>query len=142
HGRPCGRSLFASGATAVVLDRAPGSESHVGPMRWPLFFFALVLAIPSAACSRGARPPEGDARPTTTAQSAATAASPVASAPAPTVELADAGAGEGDEKVPDIEYVPTPENVVDKMLEVAKITKGDVLYDLGCGDGRIVVTAA
>ena len=40
------------------------------------------------------------------------------------------------------EYVPTPQNVVDKMLEVAKVKKGDLLYDLGCGDGRIVVTAA
>ncbi|MBX3261461.1 MAG: methyltransferase domain-containing protein [Labilithrix sp.] len=46
------------------------------------------------------------------------------------------------ERTPDIEYVPTPENVVDKMLEVANVKKGDVLYDLGCGDGRIVVTAA
>ncbi|MEJ7731966.1 MAG: methyltransferase domain-containing protein [Polyangiaceae bacterium] len=46
------------------------------------------------------------------------------------------------ERVPDIEYVPTPENVVDKMLEAAKIGKDDVLYDLGCGDGRIVVAAA
>ena len=46
------------------------------------------------------------------------------------------------ERTPDIEYVPTPQNVVDKMLEVGKVGKNDVLYDLGCGDGRIVVTAA
>ena len=44
--------------------------------------------------------------------------------------------------MPDIEYVPTPTNVVEKMLDVAKIQPGDVLYDLGCGDGRIVVIAA
>jgi SAM-dependent methyltransferase len=42
----------------------------------------------------------------------------------------------------DIIYVPTPQKVVDKMLEVANVTSGDVVYDLGCGDGRIVVTAA
>ncbi len=42
----------------------------------------------------------------------------------------------------DIIYVPTPQKVVDKMLEVAKVTSSDVVYDLGCGDGRIVVTAA
>src|SRR5215212_5367455 len=42
----------------------------------------------------------------------------------------------------DVIYVPTPEPVVDKMLELAKPKKGEVLYDLGCGDGRIVVTAA
>jgi SAM-dependent methyltransferase len=42
----------------------------------------------------------------------------------------------------DVPYVPTPNEVVDKMLEVAKVTRNDTLYDLGCGDGRIVVTAA
>ncbi|HUQ74496.1 MAG TPA: class I SAM-dependent methyltransferase [Burkholderiales bacterium] len=43
---------------------------------------------------------------------------------------------------PDVIYVPTPQEVVDKMLEIAKVGKGDVLYDLGSGDGRIPVTAA
>jgi SAM-dependent methyltransferase len=39
-------------------------------------------------------------------------------------------------------YVPTPMNVVEKMLEMAEVDKDDVLFDLGCGDGRIVITAA
>jgi protein-L-isoaspartate O-methyltransferase len=39
-------------------------------------------------------------------------------------------------------YVPTPQNVVDKMLEVAKVTKDDYVFDLGSGDGRIPITAA
>jgi len=43
---------------------------------------------------------------------------------------------------PDVVFVPTPQDVVDKMLELVKITKDDLVYDLGCGDGRIVVTAA
>ena len=43
---------------------------------------------------------------------------------------------------PDVIYVPTPQPVVDKMLELAQVTKDDLVYDLGCGDGRIVVTAA
>jgi len=43
---------------------------------------------------------------------------------------------------PDVIFVPTPQDVVDKMLELAQVTKDDVVYDLGCGDGRIVVTAA
>jgi tRNA G37 N-methylase Trm5 len=45
-------------------------------------------------------------------------------------------------KRPDVIYVPTPQEVVDKMLELAQVKKDDVVYDLGCGDGRIVVTAA
>ncbi len=43
---------------------------------------------------------------------------------------------------PDILWVPTPQDVVDKMLELVAPKKDDILYDLGCGDGRIVVTAA
>ena len=43
---------------------------------------------------------------------------------------------------PDVIYVPTPEEVVEAMLQVAKVTKNDVVYDLGTGDGRIPVTAA
>jgi ribosomal protein L11 methylase PrmA len=43
---------------------------------------------------------------------------------------------------PDVIYVPTPQSVVDAMLRLAKVTKDDVVYDLGCGDGRIVITAA
>lgn len=42
----------------------------------------------------------------------------------------------------DVPYVPTPQNVVDGMLDLANVGKGDVVYDLGCGDGRIVITAA
>lgn len=42
---------------------------------------------------------------------------------------------------PDVIYVPTPPEVVDAMLTVAKVRQGDVLYDLGSGDGRIPITA-
>jgi tRNA G37 N-methylase Trm5 len=43
---------------------------------------------------------------------------------------------------PDVIFVPTPQEAVEKMLELAEVKKDDVVYDLGCGDGRIVVTAA
>ena len=90
-------------------------------------------------------------------------ASPVSSTWAPSAESADQGPGTSSEpaarpgaevaspavgektepaKSPDVIYVPTPQPVVDKMLELAKVKKSDVVYDLGCGDGRIVVTAA
>jgi SAM-dependent methyltransferase len=39
-------------------------------------------------------------------------------------------------------YVPTPPEVVERMLRLAGVTNKDVVYDLGCGDGRIVITAA
>ena len=39
-------------------------------------------------------------------------------------------------------FVPTPQDVVDRMLELAEVSENDVVYDLGSGDGRIVITAA
>ena len=45
-------------------------------------------------------------------------------------------------RTPDVIFVPTPQEVVDRMLELAEVKKTDLVYDLGCGDGRIVVTAA
>ena len=43
---------------------------------------------------------------------------------------------------PDIAYIPTPDDAVDAMLELAQVTATDVLYDLGCGDGRLLIRAA
>lgn len=43
---------------------------------------------------------------------------------------------------PDVPYVPTTEEAVKAMLQLAGVKKGDIVYDLGCGDGRIVVAAA
>jgi hypothetical protein len=42
----------------------------------------------------------------------------------------------------DVPYVPTPNNVVAKMLEMANVKRNDIVYDLGSGDGRIVITGA
>ena len=43
---------------------------------------------------------------------------------------------------PDVVYIPTPQSVVEAMLELAGVAAGDTVYDLGSGDGRIVITAA
>jgi cyclopropane fatty-acyl-phospholipid synthase-like methyltransferase len=45
-------------------------------------------------------------------------------------------------RAPDVFYVPTPQQVVDAMLQLAHVTSTDVVYDLGSGDGRIPITAA
>ena len=45
-------------------------------------------------------------------------------------------------QTPDVIFVPTPQDVVEDMLRLANVRKGDVLYDLGSGDGRIAITAA
>ena len=43
---------------------------------------------------------------------------------------------------PDVRFVATPQSVVEQMLELANVKPGDVVYDLGCGDGRVVIAAA
>ena len=45
-------------------------------------------------------------------------------------------------RTPDCVYVGTPYDVIDKMLDMGSLRKSDVVYDLGCGDGRIIVAAA
>lgn len=67
---------------------------------------------------------------------AASAQQPAPAAGAP------ASASEQPSRQPDVPYVPTPKEVVDAMLELAAVKKGDVVYDLGSGDGRIPITAA
>jgi tRNA G37 N-methylase Trm5 len=50
--------------------------------------------------------------------------------------------GERPAREPDVIYQPSPQDVVNKMLELAEVKPGDVVYDLGSGDGRIPITAA
>jgi SAM-dependent methyltransferase len=62
--------------------------------------------------------------------------------PAGLIGIAHAQAQDEIARPLDVPYVPTPLPVVDAMLDLAKVNKSDVVYDLGCGDGRIVVRAA
>ena len=50
--------------------------------------------------------------------------------------------GASEERKPDVGFVPTPTAAVERMIEMAEIRPGDVVYDLGCGDGRILVETA
>jgi ubiquinone/menaquinone biosynthesis C-methylase UbiE len=60
--------------------------------------------------------------------------------------LALAAAGEivqaGQLRKPDVVFIASSDAVVDAMLKIANVTRNDVVYDLGCGDGKIVITAA
>ena len=62
----------------------------------------------------------------------------VLAAPSTLLSQAQRQAGQ----TPDVIFVPTPQDVVEDMLRLANVKKGDVLYDLGSGDGRIAITAA
>jgi cyclopropane fatty-acyl-phospholipid synthase-like methyltransferase len=53
-----------------------------------------------------------------------------------------AGASQGTSHRPDVRFLPTPDNVVDAMLELAHVTASDIVFDLGSGDGRIPIAAA
>jgi len=59
------------------------------------------------------------------------------------VVAAGAAAPQGGQPTPNLApYMATPQEVVDRMLQMAEVTKGDVVYDLGSGDGRLVISAA
>ncbi|ATD68229.1 MULTISPECIES: class I SAM-dependent methyltransferase [Luteimonas] len=77
---------------------------------------------------------------TTDATSAVNASPPVTGAIG--ADSAHASGARGPSREPDVIYVPTPDRVVDAMLNLARVKEGDVLYDLGSGDGRIPIAAA
>ncbi len=73
------------------------------------------------------------------------AGTPPAAAPGPAPEKSSAAPEAWPvvpERKPDVIYVPTPRKVVEEMLRMAELRPDDVVYDLGCGDGRIVIAAA
>ena len=92
---------------------------------------ASVIGFGIASC---AQPNNQNANADVSAQSSPTTTSPTTTAQdQPTSTPA---------RKPDVPFVPTPPEVVTEMLNVAKVNKNDVLYDLGSGDGRIVIEAA
>jgi len=101
-------------------------------VRYLSMLVALSGALAVGASCAGKTPPASGPTPTPP-PATAPAAPPPAAAPAPsTAPLRE----------PDVIYVPTPQNVVEAMLKLARVTGSDVVYDLGSGDGRIPITAA
>jgi SAM-dependent methyltransferase len=111
---------------------------------------SVALLLAGVACTSAT--PSSSTSPGAATSALAAPLAPIASSASPSAAAAttkadagaslDAGTHAAEASSLDIIYVPTPQRVVDKMLEVAKVTKSDVVYDLGCGDGRIVVSAA
>jgi SAM-dependent methyltransferase len=123
--------------------------SHIGT--WVSLIALSVAAAcaeqkqPATAQGQAVPPPSPPAQPQpapaeASTQSATVAGADVDAKAAPATSPAPAE--EPTTRTPDVVYVPTPQPVVDKMLDIAKVKKTDIVYDLGCGDGRIVVTAA
>ncbi len=118
-----------------------------------VMYILIVIALMIAGCS-SEKPPQNASSQSSQSTQPNSPATPPASpdvakesspalAPAAPTAVAEKVAEPVQEiKRPDVIFVPTPDEVVAKMLELAKVTKDDVVYDLGCGDGRIVVAAA
>jgi cyclopropane fatty-acyl-phospholipid synthase-like methyltransferase len=104
--------------------------------------FALVLGLFFACYANGQ-----DAAPVVSLPGSDNPGDTVLEAPLSHVDVEYVAAGETEDglkkiREPDIFFLPTPKDVVEKMLELANVKKSDLVYDLGCGDGRIVITAA
>jgi precorrin-6B methylase 2 len=94
---------------------------------------SMLAACTQRAGPAGAQGPVDMAAP---AQAARPEAMPSAAAQATSTQP------EAPDRAPDVVYVPTPEERVQAMLQMAQVRRGEKLYDLGCGDGRIAVAAA
>jgi len=98
---------------------------------------ACLFSLALAGCARDRAP-----RPPLSLAGAEDTLSAENSAPGVASGTSETPGHAGQAQVLFVAYVPTPPDVVDRMLRMARVTRNDVLYDLGCGDGRIVVTAA
>ena len=112
-------------------------------IRRTIYLLALCVSLSTACTQSGAQSqaqsqasPNQSTSSGTSTQTAAPASAQTSSAQSATTQTTK------QLREPDVIYVPTPPEVVAAMLKVANVKKGDVLYDLGSGDGRIPVTAA
>src|SRR5690606_14757176 len=138
RGRACCRSRAA--AVPRSVHSRPGAAAMT--VLRPLAILLLCLPLLSA-CAQDAPPVATP--PVAETDAAAEAAGDESATEAPGLTYRDSFTREARPpgyREPDVVYVPTPQPVVDAMLEMAGVGSDDVLYDLGSGDGRIPVTAA
>lgn len=124
-------SLFAAGACAEPARDSENTE-EVTPLSGQ-------VATDTAPAQPVTEAPQAANVNPATAQSAKAGAPAQTAKPAPKSDEYTPTSGQEGK---DVVWVPTPQPLVDKMLEMAKLTPNDVLYDLGSGDGRTVITAA
>ena len=147
------RSILCVGAIALGACARKEPPSRIGMSDGPRpsggDTLAAVPATADAPAPAGEAASESAARSSETGSESSDRGAIASVTGAPAAErsqgsaTADAtGEGSPTTRTPDVIYVPTPQPVVDRMLELAQVKKNDVVYDLGCGDGRIVVTAA
>src|SRR5690606_32030676 len=134
-------------AVSATIHRIPAGGLTMNAMR-PLACLLLLIPLLSACSEDSAGAAEVAYEPAGESAQAAPASPPVAPKDMDPV-TAQAGPESPFEedapppaREPDVIYVPTPQPVVDAMLELANVGPDDVLYDLGSGDGRIPITAA
>jgi protein-L-isoaspartate O-methyltransferase len=120
----------------------PESKMRLAPFLLALGLVGGALAVPDGRLSQGSTAAAQQAQ---SCQAGQMAKSQAAAPDGPQAGKAagpqqqPAAVAEKDYVAP---YIPSPMRIVEKMLEVAKVTEGDKVFDLGSGDGRIVITAA
>ncbi len=140
YGLASGPNMFLS-ATPVLETAFPGNATTVIPLTDTVVYERLLRAlgarpgsiIPFSLDSRLSVEPAGGQPLQVALKHSGRLFLPLTSS--------DGAGGDGTQTV-DVIYIATPQDVVDKMLGMAEVRKEDLLYDLGCGDGRIAVTAA
>jgi predicted O-methyltransferase YrrM len=114
--------VFLGNRSVFKFNQKLFTEKKMMPVRRTLALLVFGIGLMSTGCSQ---------TPVANIQSESTEVqTPSATSPAQS------------SREPDVVYVPTPPEVVERMLAIAKVNRNDVLYDLGSGDGRIPVTAA
>jgi len=133
-------NMFLS-ATAITLTTVPASSKEVFVLQNKIVYERLLRALKGEPGST--IPYQADLRLWVDAPDAGLVKLPLKIAGQLLLpEAPEVAVGEKVYHALDVIFVPTPQDVVEKMLELAEVKKDDLVYDLGCGDGRIVVTAA
>ena len=114
-------------------------------IRRSLFVGISLLSLTAVSCTQLRNFETEEQNPTSSSSTSSSTSSPTSSStssPGDQAQSDSSATTEAPTCVPDVVYVPTPMSVVNEMLRLANVQSDDVIYDLGSGDGRIVISAA